>query len=114
MYCVDVSTQEVVGVAAYHVDTDEKMPILITTLGFRNDAGKNEWLRLRTLVAGLVLKHHLHAIAERLGRGRYVDMDLADRAQLALASELGFRPAPRIKGFRPGGLHLRQERKIRK
>ena len=46
---------------------------------------------------------------DKIGRGGYVDIDLAPGAdQPGLAQELGFQRAPRVKGFNPGGLHLRQ------
>jgi len=108
IYCHDPIGQEVVAAVSYHIDEDSHMPVLITTIGFRTDTGNNAFLRYRTLAGALVLKHHVHAVAEKIGRGGYVDMDLADSAQFELARELGFQRAPRVKGFRPGNLHLRQ------
>jgi hypothetical protein len=113
MYCHDLIEQEVVAVMSYHIDEDARMPILITTLGFRIDIAGNAFLRYRTMAGALVLKHHAHAVAEKIGRGGFVDMDLADKAQFGLARELGFQPAPQVKGFRPGNLHLRQPAPVR-
>lgn len=109
IYILDEDANEVVAAVAYHLDENPRMPLLITSLGVRIDTAGNPFLRYRTLAGALVLKQYLHAISERTGRGRHVDIDLPkNREQLALAHELGFRRAPRIKGFQPGGVHLRQ------
>ncbi|MGN6556836.1 MAG: hypothetical protein ACTHLH_02350 [Solirubrobacterales bacterium] len=108
IYCHDAQLAEVTAVCSYHIDSRPHLPVLITTLGFREDAEGNPTLEDRTLAGALVLKHHVHAIADRIGRGGHVDIDLADRRQLHLAGRLGFRKAPRLKNFRPAGLHLRQ------
>ena len=109
IFCHDLNEQEVVAVISYHVDEGVHMPVLITTLGFRTDTAGNAFLSYRTLAGALVLKHYLHTIANKIGRGGHLDLDLADKAQLEVARELGFRRAPKVKGFRPGGLHLRQQ-----
>jgi len=109
IYCHDPQLAEVTSVVSYHVDERRHLPVLITTLGFRKDVEGNPALGTRTLAAALVLKHHVHAIAERIGRGGYVDLDLADKRDLEWARRLGFRKAPRLKGFRPAGEHLRQQ-----
>jgi hypothetical protein len=109
IYCHDPLVQEVIAAVSYHIDDDPRMPILLTTLAFRTDAAGNPFLRYRTLAGALVLKHHLHALAGKIGRGGHLDIDLADRERLDLARALGFRSAPKMKGFRPGGLHLRQQ-----
>lgn len=109
IYCHDPLVQEVVAAVGYHIDENRTLPLLITTLAFRIDTQENAFLRYRTLAGALVLKHHLHAIAEKIGRGGCVDIDLTDRERLALAQELGFRRAPKVKGFRPSSLHLRQD-----
>jgi hypothetical protein len=93
---------------AYHLDEEETLPLLVTALGVRSDAEDNAWLRSRTVGGVLILKEYLHIIAEKTDRGSHVDIDWARREQLGLARELGFRPAPKIKGFRPSGRHLRQ------
>lgn len=108
IYCHDLDLAEVTSVIGYHIDERAHLPVLITTLGFRADASGSPAMRDRTLAGALVLKHHLHALAERIGRGGHVDIDLADKRQLELARALGFRKAPRLKRFRPAGLHLRQ------
>jgi hypothetical protein len=113
IYCHDPTGREVVAAMSYHIDDNARMPVLITTLAFRTDTGGNTFLRYRTLAGALVLKHHVHALAAKIGRGGYLDMDLADAAQFELARELGFQRAPRVKGFRPGGLHLRQPATVR-
>lgn len=109
MFCHDLDEQEVVAVMSYHLDESTRVPILITALGFRMDAGAHPLLGYRSLAGALVLKHHLHAVAYKVARGGFVDMDLANRADLELARELGFRRAPSVKGFRPSGLLLRQQ-----
>lgn len=109
IYCHDRIDQEVIAAVSYHIDDDPRMPVLLTALAFRTDTGANAFLRYRTLAGALVLKHHVHALAEKIGRGGYVDIDLADGGRADLARELGFQPAPKVKGFRPGGLHLRQQ-----
>lgn len=110
IYCYGLVDEEVIAAVSYHVDEDSHMPVLITTLGLRTDIGGNDFLRYRTVAGALVLKHHVHAVADKIGRGGYVDLDLADKdpAHLELARELGFQRAPKVKGFRPGGVHLRQ------
>lgn len=109
IYCHDPVDQEVIAAVSYHIDEDSHMPVLITTLGFRTDTGRNAFLRYKTLAGALVLKHHVHAVADKIGRGGYIDIDLAPGAvQSGLARELRFQTAPRVKGFHPGGVHLRQ------
>ncbi len=108
IYCHDPQLAEVTAVCSYHIDARPHLSVLITKLGFRDDVEGNPTLEARTLAGALVLKHHVHAIADRIGRGGHVDLDLADRRQLSLAGRLGFRKAPRLKNFRPAGLHLRQ------
>ncbi len=109
LYCHDPLSQEVTAALSYHLDERKELPLLITAIGFRTDVARSAFMRERTLSAALVLKHHLHALAAMLGRGGYVDIDLSKRDdQLKLARELGFRQAPRTKGFRPSGHHLRQ------
>jgi hypothetical protein len=108
IYCHEPSVGEVVAALSYHVDDNERMPVLLTTIGLRIDTDMNAFLGYRTLAGALVLKQYVHAVAEKIGRGGYVNFDLANPAHEALARKLGFRPAPKIKGFRTGGLHLRQ------
>ncbi len=109
IYCHDSSAQEVTAALSYHLDQRTHLPILITALGFRTDTCGSALMRRRTLSAALVLRHHLHAISAALERGGHVDIDLHNiDDELEMAHDLGFRPAPRIRGFRPAGTHLRQ------
>jgi len=109
IYCHDLGIGEVTAALAYHLDENRELPLLLLALAFRADAGSNRFLRSRTLAAALVLKQYAHAVAGKVGRGGYVDIDLGDPERLGVAHELGFRRAPRLKGFKPGGVHLRQQ-----
>jgi hypothetical protein len=108
LVCHNLSVQEVDAVMSYHLDKNSRMPVFITVLGLRCDARTNPALPLRTIAAALVLKHHLHAIAETAGRGGYVYIELAPHIKADVAHELGFQAAPRIRGVRPGDRLLRQ------
>jgi len=109
LYCHDPLSQEVTAALSYHLDERPGLPLLITAVAFRTDVAGSAFMRERTLCAALVLKHHLHALASIVGRDGHVDIDLNKREdQLEMAAELGFRPAPRVRGFRPSGVHLRQ------
>jgi hypothetical protein len=108
LYCEDQVLGEVIAVLSFHIDRRSGHPVLITAIGLRTDVENNPSLAARSLAAGLVLKHYVHAVSELIGRGGHVDLDLADRSHLELMRELGFRPAPRVPGFDPGGTHLRQ------
>jgi hypothetical protein len=106
IYCLDAD--EVIAVLAFHIGRRKAHPILITVLAMRQDVKFNPTLASRTLQAALVLKHYAHAISAELGRGGDIDIDLPDSRQMELMKELGFRKAPRLEGFRPGGTHMRQ------
>lgn len=108
IYCEDPVLGEVIAALAFHIPAHAEHPLLITAFALRDDVDANPRLARRSLAAVLVLKHYLHAISARLGRGGHLDIDLADRNQLELMRDLGFRPAPRLPNFRPGGTHLRQ------
>lgn len=108
IYCHDLSLNEVVAAASYHIDKDARLPVVITTIGLRTDAARTAFLTYRTLAAGIVLKRRIHAVAEKTGRGGYVDIDLAEASLEPLLRKLGFQKAPKLKGVRPGGIHLRQ------
>ena len=108
IYCHDLSAGEVVAGLSYHIHDNAGIPMLLTTIALRTDIEGNAFLRYRTLSGALVVKQYVHAIADRIGRGGYVDLDLADRKHEPLVRELGFRKAPDVKGLRPGGVHLRQ------
>jgi hypothetical protein len=107
IYCLD--DDEVIAVLAFHIGRRKSHPILITAIALRQDVEFNPNLANRTVEAALVLKHYVHAVSAELGRGGAVDIDLADSRQMELMAELGFRKAPRLAGFRPGGTHLRQQ-----
>jgi hypothetical protein len=109
IYCEDPLLGEVIAVIAFHIGRRRGQPILITTIALREDLDSNPALGARSLAAALVLKHYVHAVSERLGRGGHVDIDLAASTQRQLTEDLGFRKAPRVDGFRPGGTHLRQQ-----
>ena len=109
IYCHERTALEVVAGLSYHIDDNPGFPVLITMIAFRTDIASNAYLRHRTLVGTFILKQHIHAVSEKIGRGGHVDLDLAARNQEPYARELGFRNAPKVKGLRPGGLHLRQE-----
>lgn len=108
LYCHDLSLGEVVAALSYHLDEDPRLPVLITAIGLRTDAGTNAFLTYRSLAGALVAKQYVHVVAAKTDRGGFVDIDLAERSNEPLMRRLGFRPASRIKGFRPGGVHLRQ------
>jgi hypothetical protein len=108
IYCYEPTSEEVVAAATYHIDQKGDFPVLLTTLAFRTDTDDTVGLLDRTLAGALVLKHHLHAVAEKIGRGGHIDIDLADPSQEPLLRQLGFRKAPQIPGFKPAKRHLRQ------
>ncbi len=108
IYCVDPEMGEVIAAVALHLPRDPRHPVLLTAIALRDDVEENRTLAARSIVAGLVLKHYVHAISHRLDRGGHVDIDLASPAQVDLMRELGFKKAPKISGFRPAGTHLRQ------
>lgn len=108
IYCHDLVSEEVVAALSYHIPEPRRMPVVITMIAFRTDLLELELLRARTVRATLVAKHYVHAIAETIGRGGHVDIDLADRSHESVLRELGFRQAPAVRGFRAGGKHLRQ------
>jgi len=109
IYAHDILLNEAVAALAFHIDDRPRRPLLITDIAFRTDPGITRQHRDRSLAAALVLKHHAHALAKKLKRGGHVDIDLRkDDTLLDFATALGFKKAPRIKGFRPSGTHLRQ------
>jgi hypothetical protein len=109
IYCHERSRAEVVAALGYHIDMRAHLPVLITAIAFRHDTANDPQLPAATLAGMLVLKQYAHAIAHLAGRSGHLDLDLADgdREEEA-ARRLGFRTAPRLRGFRPGGKHLRQ------
>jgi hypothetical protein len=108
IYCHDLSRDEVTAVLGYHIDARPHLSVLVTAIAFREAISADPQLPAVTLAAVLVLKHYAHAIAHLAGRGGHLDLDLADGNREQHARRLGFRTAPRVRGFRPGGKHLRQ------
>lgn len=109
LYCHDVLSGEVVAALSYHIDERPHFPVMVTAIGLRIDGSTNAFLAHRSLAGALLLKQYLHAIAAKTGRGDFVDLDLAEGPSPDLVQALGFRAAPKVKGFRPGGRHLRQD-----
>jgi hypothetical protein len=109
LYCHDLLSNEVIAALSYHIDQRSHFPVLITAIGLRIDCGSNAFLVYRSVAGALLLKQYVHAIAMKIGRGDFVDLDLAEGPSPALMSDFGFRAAPAVKGFRPGGKHLRQD-----
>ncbi len=109
LYCIDQASGEVIAAMSYHVDEDARMPVLLTAIGLRVDAGALPDLYDRTRGAALLLKQYVHEIARQLGRGAHVDIDTGDPEVVKDLEFLGFRRAPRVRGLRPSGTHLRQQ-----
>lgn len=109
IYCHERSRAEVVAALGYHIDARAHLPVLVTAIAFRQHIANDPQLPAVTLAGMLVLKQYAHAIAYLSGRGRHLDLDLADgEREEEAARRLGFRTAPRLRNFRPGGKHLRQ------
>ena len=108
IYCHERSRAQVVAALGYHIDTRAHMPVLVTAIAFRQCTAADPQLPAATLAGMLVLKQYAHAIAHLAARGGHLDLDLADGDREEHARRLGFRPAPRLRDFRPGGKHLRQ------
>jgi len=110
IYAIELDSQEVLAVLSYHLHDSPGRPLLITALGTRADEHAPPDLYARSLALAWLLKQYAHAISERTKRGGYVDMDAANRPDvIAVLRQLGFRDAPRVRGFTPSGRHLRQE-----
>lgn len=109
IYCHDRSRDdEVVAGIRYHIDDRAKWPVFILAIAFRIDFKGDAELRRRTIAGGFLLKQYVHAISDAIGRGGYVHAEVPPGETLIYANELGFRKAPRIKGLRASGTHLRQ------
>jgi hypothetical protein len=109
LYCIDLDSEEVMAALAYHLDDRPGRPLLLTAIAFRIDTDESPELRLQSRVCLGLLKQYVHAISARIGRGGFVDVDAPDRADVLRAlGLLGFRPAPHVKHFEPGGVHMRQ------
>lgn len=110
IYAIELDSQEVLAVLSYHLHDNPSRPLLITALGTRADQHAPPDLYARSLALAWLLKQYAHAISKRTKRGGYVDMDAANRPNvIAALRQLGFRDAPRVRGFSPSGRHLRQD-----
>ncbi len=93
---------------SYHLDERPVLPLLLTAVGLRVD-GSDGRLADQSRAAARVLKEYVHEIANKAGRGAHIDIDASPVGADDLA-RLGFVKAPKLKNFRPSGLHLRQRR----
>lgn len=110
IYAIELRSQQVIAVLSYHLHDSPGRPLLITALGTRVDVDAGSELYARSLAVVWLLKQYAHAISQHTKRGGYLDMDAANRPDaLAVLRQLGFRDAPRVKGFTPSGRHLRQD-----
>jgi hypothetical protein len=107
IYVEDLESSEVAAAAAYHLDEDGKMPLLMTALALRGHTGTVRAARSRT--AAHILTEHLHEISRQTGGEGYVDADVGDKAMLQELTDLGFYRAKRVKGFRPSATHMRKD-----
>jgi hypothetical protein len=108
IYCMDrVLDNEVVAGIRYHVDERPSWPVFVIGIAYRSDFRGDIELRRRTVTGAFVVKQYVHAIADALGRGSFIDSDVATGSEED-ARELGFRKAPRLKGLRVAGTHMRQ------
>lgn len=109
LYCIDQASNEVVAAMSYHVDEDPRLPVFLTSIGLRVDEGGMPELYDRSRGAAFLLKQYVHEIARKIGRGGHVDIDAGSVELLKDLTVLGFKRAPKIKGLRPSGQHLRQQ-----
>lgn len=109
IYCHDhVLDDQVVAGITYHIDEHASWPVFITTIGFRIDFKGNVELRRRTVAGAFLLKQYVHAVSDAIGRGGYVHIEVPPDESERYARELGFGRAPRLKGLRSSGTHMRQ------
>ena len=108
IFCIDMASNEVIAAIAYHVDADKRMPVFITAIALRTDAGAPAELYDESRGAAFLLKQYVHEIARQTGRGGHVDIDADGVETLRDLANLGFKRAPKIKGLRVSGRHLRQ------
>jgi hypothetical protein len=109
LYCEDLDRAQVLAVLTYHIDERGDVPILITSIGQRADAVGNPQLTQSSRFCAALLKQYVHAISAKLGRGPYLDYDSGSREEEPELERLGFKPAPRVEGRRPGGKMWRQD-----
>lgn len=82
--------------------------MLITGIGLRIDADGSGELFAQSRAGASLLKQYAHEIARQAKRGSYVDIDASPVGVEELA-QLRFRKARKIRGFRPSGVHMRQD-----
>ena len=109
VYCIDRALGEVVAAVSYHVDEDQARPILITAIGLRIDDPRLSGVS--RAMAWLLLQY-ICEVACQSGRGDFVDLDAPKSASEEELRGLGFRPAPRARGYRPAGRLWRHNRAI--
>jgi hypothetical protein len=107
LYCIDREWGQEVAALSYHLHDNRSFPVLITAIAMRIDAGGTPELFDQSRAAAALLKQYVHEIAHQTGRGGHVDVD-ASPVGVADLTLLGFRPAPKVKGLRISGVHLRQ------
>ena len=106
VYCVPAgSGGEVTAAVSFHLPMKRSLPVQITAIAVLQD-GDDEQVA-QSFVCAWIAKQYVHAAASKLGRESFVDIDIAP-AHLASVRLLGFRPAPRVRGFQPSAEHLRQ------
>lgn len=105
LFCIDRGRAEVVAAIAYHLDDRRSFPLLLTAVALRVDDGGE--LHDQSRGAAQILKGYAHEIARQTGRGSHVDIDASPNGVPDLIT-LGFAKAPKIKGLRVAGTHLRQ------
>ena len=108
LYCIDSACDEVLAAMSYHVDARRHFPVMLTAIGLRMDEGARSDLYDRSRGAALLLKQYVHEIARQIGRGGHVDIDADGVDALRDLGGLGFQRAPRVRGMRVSGRHLRQ------
>jgi hypothetical protein len=109
IYCQDHRLDdEVVAGITFHIDERASWPVFITSIAFRIDFKGDPELRCRTVAGAFLLKQYVHSISEAIGRGGFVHIEVPPDDSDLYAHELGFRRAPRLKGLRSSGTHMRQ------
>ena len=85
-----VLDDEVVAGIRYHVDDRPSWPVFVIGIAYRMDFKSEVELRRRTVAGAFIVKQYVHAIADALGRGGFVDSDVPTGDEQD-ARELGFR-----------------------
>lgn len=104
LFCIDRGRAEVVAAMAYHLDGRASLPAPDCNRAAGGDGGE---LHDQSRAAARLLKGYAHEIARQTGRGSHVDIDASPAAASDLVV-LGFVKAPKVKGLRVSGTHLRQ------